>query len=46
MMSVLRLRNIVYGMPLDEPWQSGIMAGWLVVGNIITVKILPVGIAP
>jgi ABC-2 type transport system permease protein len=32
------LRDIVYGAPLDEPWQLGIMAGWLVFGIIITVK--------
>jgi ABC-2 type transport system permease protein len=32
------LRNIVYGVPLNEPWQFGIMAGWLIVGSVITVK--------
>jgi ABC-2 type transport system permease protein len=32
------LRDIVYGAPLDEPWQLGIMAGWLVFGIIITVR--------
>ena len=32
------LRDIVYGVPLDEPWQLGIMAGWLVFGTVITVK--------
>jgi len=32
------LRDIVYGAPLDEPWQLGIMAGWLVFGTIITVR--------
>jgi ABC-2 type transport system permease protein len=32
------LRDIVYGVPLDELWQLGIMAGWLVFGIIITVR--------
>ena len=32
------LRDIVYGFPLDELWQLGVMAGWLVVGIIITVR--------
>jgi ABC-2 type transport system permease protein len=32
------LRDVVYGAPLDEPWQLGIMAGWLVFGIIITVR--------
>jgi ABC-2 type transport system permease protein len=32
------LRDIVYGLPMDEPWQLGIMAGWLVIGSIITIK--------
>jgi ABC-2 type transport system permease protein len=32
------LRDIVYGAPLDEPWQLGILAGWLVLGIVITVR--------
>ncbi len=32
------LRDIVYGVPLDELWQLGVMAGWLAVGIIITVR--------
>jgi ABC-2 type transport system permease protein len=32
------LRDIVYGVPLDELWQLGIMAGWLVFGIVITVR--------
>jgi len=32
------LRDIVYGVPLDNLWQLWIMAGWLVVGGIITVR--------
>ena len=32
------LRDIVYGVPLDELWQLGIMAGWLVLGSVITLK--------
>ena len=32
------LRDIVYGMPLDNLWRLWIMAGWLVVGGIITVR--------
>jgi len=32
------LRDIVYGAPLDELWQLGIMAGWLIFGIIITVR--------
>lgn len=32
------LRDIVYGAPLDELWRLGVMAGWLVVGIIITVR--------
>ena len=32
------LRDIVYGLPMSEPWQLGIMAGWLVFGIIITIK--------
>jgi ABC-2 type transport system permease protein len=32
------LRDIVYGVPLDNLWQLWIMAGWLVAGAIITVR--------
>ena len=32
------LRDIVYGMPLDDLWRLGIMAGWIVVAAIITVR--------
>jgi ABC-2 type transport system permease protein len=32
------LRDIVYGIPLDELWQLGIIAGWLVFGCLITLK--------
>jgi len=32
------LRDIIYGVPLDNLWQLWIMAGWLVVGGIITVR--------
>jgi len=32
------LRDIVYGVPLDNLWRLWIMAGWLVVGAVITVK--------
>jgi ABC-2 type transport system permease protein len=31
------LRDIVYGVPLDNLWRLSIMAGWLVVGAIITI---------
>jgi len=32
------LRDIIYGVPLDNLWQLWIMAGWLVVGAIIIVR--------
>lgn len=32
------LRDIIYGVPLDNLWRLWIMAGWLVVGGIITVR--------
>lgn len=32
------LRDIVYGVPLDDLWRLGVLAGWLVVGVIITVR--------
>jgi len=31
------LRDIVYGVPLDDLWRLGIMAGWLILGSIITL---------
>ena len=33
------LRDIVYGVPLNELWRLWIMAGWLVLGSIITLKL-------
>ena len=32
------LRDIVYGVPLNELWRLGIMGGWLILGSIITVR--------
>ena len=32
------LRDIVYGVPIDELWRLGIMAGWLIFGIVITLK--------
>jgi len=32
------LRDIVYGVPLDNLWQLGILAGWLVLGSITTIR--------
>ena len=32
------LRDIVYGVPLENLWRLGIMAGWLVLGSVITVR--------
>jgi len=32
------LRDIVYGVPLDELWRLGIMAGWLIFGSIIILR--------
>ncbi len=32
------LRDIVYGVPLDDLWRLGVMAGWLVLSSIITVR--------
>jgi ABC-2 type transport system permease protein len=32
------LRDIVYGVPLNELWQLGILAGWLVLASVITLK--------
>ena len=32
------LRDIVYGVPLDDLWRLGLMAGWLVLGSVITLK--------
>ena len=32
------LRDIVYGVPLEDLWQLGVLAGWLAVSIIITVR--------
>jgi len=32
------LRDIVYGVPLEDLWRLGIMAGWLVLGTAITLR--------
>ena len=32
------LRDIVYGVPVDNLWRLGVMAGWLVLGMIIFLK--------
>jgi len=32
------LRDIVYGVPLDELWRLWVMAGWLILGSVITLK--------
>jgi len=32
------LRDIVYGVPLGDLWRLAVLAGWLVVGGIITVR--------
>lgn len=32
------LRDIVYGIPLDDLWRLGVLAGWTVVASIITVR--------
>jgi len=32
------LRDIVYGVPLEDLWRLGIMVGWIVAGSIITVR--------
>ena len=32
------LRDIVYGVPLEDLWRLGVLAGWVVVGIIITVR--------
>jgi ABC-2 type transport system permease protein len=31
------LRDIVYGVPIDNLWQLGILGGWLVAGAVVTV---------
>jgi len=32
------LRDIVYGVPLEDLWRLGVLAAWLVVATIITVR--------
>ena len=32
------LRDIVYGVPLEDLWRLGVMAAWLVVATIVTVR--------
>jgi ABC-2 type transport system permease protein len=32
------LRDIVYGVPLDDLWRLGVLGGWVVVAGIITVR--------
>lgn len=32
------LRDIVFGVPLEELWRLGVLAGWIVVASIITVR--------
>lgn len=32
------LRDIVYGVPLEDLWRLGVLAGWAVVGTIVTVR--------
>ena len=32
------LRDIVYGVPLDDLWRLGVLAGWLVLGSLVTLK--------
>ncbi|UCH61900.1 MAG: ABC transporter permease [Fidelibacterota bacterium] len=32
------LRDIVYGVPLDDLWRLGVLAGWIVIAGIITVR--------
>ena len=32
------LRDIVYGVPLDNLWRLGVLGGWIVIGSIITLK--------
>jgi ABC-2 type transport system permease protein len=32
------LRDIVYGVPLENLWRLGVMAGWTVLASIITVR--------
>lgn len=31
------LRDIVYGVPIDNLWQLGILGGWLVAGAVVTI---------
>jgi ABC-2 type transport system permease protein len=32
------LRDIVYGVPLEDLWRLGVLAGWIVIAGIITVR--------
>jgi ABC-2 type transport system permease protein len=32
------LRDIVYGVPLEDLWRLGVLAGWVVIAGIIAVK--------
>jgi ABC-2 type transport system permease protein len=32
------LRDIVYGVPLDDLWRLGVLAGWVVIAGVITVR--------
>lgn len=32
------LRDIVFGVPVEDLWRLGIMAGWLILGSVITVR--------
>lgn len=32
------LRDVVYGVPLEELWRLGILGGWLLVGALVTLR--------
>jgi ABC-2 type transport system permease protein len=32
------LRDIVYGVPLEDLWRLGVLAGWIVIAGIVTVR--------
>jgi len=32
------LRDIVYGVPLEDLWRLGVLAGWIVIASIVTVR--------
>jgi len=32
------LRDIAYGVPLEDLWRLGILAGWIVIASIVTVR--------